>query len=85
MFADDLPDSVLYNLCKYLSFIDIINLSKTCTQLFYLIERNNYFWMILIKNHFGFYLYQRYVNEIFQNEKNSDYVLYNTDEDRENF
>jgi hypothetical protein len=85
MFLDDLPHSVLYHLCKYLSFIDIINLSKTCTRLFILIERNNYFWMIKIQNHFGFKLYQRYVNEIFQNKKNSDYVLYNTDKDREIF
>ncbi len=85
MFLDNLPHSVLYNLCKYLSFIDIINLSKTCTQLFILIERNNYFWMILIQNHFGLKLYQHYVNEIFQNKKNSDYILYNTDKDREIF
>jgi hypothetical protein len=38
--------------------------------------------MILIQNHFGFKLYQRYVNEIFQNKKNSDYDLYNADQDR---
>ncbi|CAF3669518.1 unnamed protein product [Adineta steineri] len=31
------------------------------------IERDHYFWMILIRNHFGSKLYQRYVNEIFQN------------------
>src|ERR1700722_13934169 len=85
MLLDDLPHSVLYHLCKYLSFIDIINLSKTCKRLYILIEDNNYFWMILIQNHFGFKLYQRYVNEIFQNKKNSDYILYNTDEDREKF
>jgi len=67
MFLDDLPHSFFYNLCK---------------QLFILIKRNNYFWMILIQNHFGFKLYQRYVNEIFQNKKNSDYDLYNADKDR---
>ena len=49
MFLYDLPHSVLYHLCKYLSFVDIINLSKTCTRLFTLIERNNYFWMVLIQ------------------------------------
>jgi hypothetical protein len=53
MFLDDLPHSVLYDICKYLSFNDIINLSKTCKQLFI----------------FGFKFYQRYINEIFQNKK----------------
>ncbi|UJR38620.1 hypothetical protein I4U23_031286 [Adineta vaga] len=41
--------------------------------------------MVLIKNHFGLKLYQRYVDEIFENEKNSDYVLYRTDKDKEKF
>jgi len=41
--------------------------------------------MILIQNHFGFKLYQCYVHQIFQNNKNYDYDLYNTDKDRENF
>ncbi|CAF4995084.1 unnamed protein product [Rotaria magnacalcarata] len=39
--------------------------------------------MILIKNHFAFKLYQRYVHEIFYNKKNSDYGLYRTDKDKE--
>jgi len=43
------------------------------------------FWMILIQNHFGSKLYQRYVNQIFQNKKNSDYVLYRTKEDIQKF
>lgn len=34
---------------------------------------------------FGCKLYQRYVNEIFQNKKNSDYVLYRTEKDKEKF
>jgi len=85
MFNNNLPYPVLHHICKYLSFIDIINLSKTSKQLYILIEKDNYFWMILIQNHFGLKLYQRYVNEIFQNKKNSDYVLYRTDEDREKF
>jgi len=85
MFINNLPDHVLYNICKYLSFIDILNLSKTCKQLYILIEKDNYFWMMLIKNHFGFKLYQRYVHEIFNNKKNSDYVLYRTDKDKEKF
>ncbi len=78
MFLDDLPHSVLYDLCKYLSFNDIRNLLKTCKQLFILIERNNYFWIKLIENHFGFKFYQHYINEIFQNKKKSDYDLYDT-------
>ncbi|CAF1019644.1 unnamed protein product [Rotaria sordida] len=41
--------------------------------------------MMLIKNHFGFKLYKRYVHEIFHNEKNSDYVLYRTNKDKEKF
>ncbi|CAF0839487.1 unnamed protein product [Rotaria sordida] len=85
MFLDNLPHHALYNLCKYLCLIDIINLSRTCKRLYILIEKDNYFWMILIKNHFGSKLYQLYVNEIFQNKKNSDYVLYRTDKDREKF
>jgi hypothetical protein len=82
MFIDDLPHRVLNHLCKYLSFIDIVNLSRTCKHLYGLIGNDNCFWMMLIKNHLGFTLYQRYVNEIFQNKKNSDYVLYHTSEDR---
>ncbi|CAF1529095.1 unnamed protein product [Rotaria magnacalcarata] len=58
-------------------------LSKPCKQLYALIENDNYFWMILIKNHFAFKLYQRYVHEIFYNKKNSDYGLYRTDKDKE--
>ncbi|CAF3443989.1 unnamed protein product [Rotaria sp. Silwood2] len=85
MFIDYLSHNILYHLCKYLSFIDIINLSKTCKQLYILIENDNYFWMILIKNHFGFKLYKRYVHEIFHNEKNSDDVLYRTNKDKEKF
>jgi hypothetical protein len=85
MFLDNLPDPVFYHLCKYLSLIDVINLSKTCKQLFLSIEKENYFWMMLIKNHFGFQLYQRYVHEIFMNENNSDYVLYCTNKDKEKF
>ncbi|CAF1497950.1 unnamed protein product [Rotaria sordida] len=85
MFIDYLPHNILYHLCKYLSFIDIINLSKTCKQLYILTENDNYFWMMLIKNHFGFKLYKRYVHEIFYNEKNSDYVLYRTNKDKEKF
>ncbi|UJR28845.1 hypothetical protein I4U23_010069 [Adineta vaga] len=56
----NLPEHVLYNLCKYLSFIDILNLSKTCKHFYILIENDNYFWKILIKSHFGFKLYQGY-------------------------
>jgi hypothetical protein len=41
--------------------------------------------MILIKSNFGPKLCQRYVNEIFQNKKNSDYVLYRTGKDRQKF
>jgi hypothetical protein len=41
--------------------------------------------MILIKHHFGSQLYQRYVYEIFQNKKNSDYVLYRTEKDGQKF
>jgi hypothetical protein len=41
--------------------------------------------MILIQNHFGSKLYQRYVNEIFQNKKNSNYVLYRTEKDVRKF
>ncbi|CAF5168479.1 unnamed protein product, partial [Rotaria sp. Silwood1] len=41
--------------------------------------------MILIQNHFGSKLYQRYVNEIFQNKKNSNYVLYRTEKDIRKF
>ncbi|CAF0918933.1 unnamed protein product [Rotaria sordida] len=85
MFIDYLPHNILYHLCKYLSFIDIINLSKTCKQLYILTENDNYFWMMLIKNHFGFNLYKRYVHEIFHIEKNSDYVLYCTNKDKEKF
>jgi hypothetical protein len=29
MFVNGLPCNFLYNICKYLSFTDIINLSKT--------------------------------------------------------
>ncbi len=76
MYVVHLPHHVLYNIWKYLSFIDIINLSKTCKQLYMSINEDNCFWMTLIQNHFGSDLYQRYVNEIFQNKKNSDYVFY---------
>jgi hypothetical protein len=82
---NNIPPHVLYHLCKYLSLIDIINLSKTCKQSYVLIEKDNHFWMMLIKNHFGFKLYHRYVHEIFNNKKNSDYVLYRTDKDNEKF
>jgi len=85
MFINNLPYAVLYNICKYLSFIDIINLSKTSKELYILIDNDDYFWKILIKNHFGSKLHQRYVNEIFQNKKNSDFVLYRTDKDKEKF
>ncbi|CAF1447826.1 unnamed protein product [Rotaria sordida] len=85
MYINNLPHHVLYNICKYLSFIDIINLSKTCKQLYILIEKDNYFWMILIQNYSGSKLYQRYVNEIFQNKKNSNYVLYRTEKDIRKF
>ncbi|CAF1330876.1 unnamed protein product [Rotaria sordida] len=85
MNMNDLPHNVLYNICKYLFFIDVINLSKTCKQLYILIENNDYFWMLLIQNHFGSILYQRYVNQIFQNKKNSDYVLYRTKKDIQKF
>lgn len=81
MHINELPHNVLYDICKYLSFIDVINLSKTCKQLYVLIENNDYFWMMLIENHFGSKLYQRYVNQIFQNKKNSDYALYRTEKD----
>ena len=82
---NNLPDPVLRNICEYLSFIDIENLSKTCKELYMSIEKDNYFWMTLIKNHFGSKLYQRYVHEIFQNEKNSKYVLYLTEKDKKKF
>jgi hypothetical protein len=85
MNINNLPYHVLFNICKYLSFIDVIHLSKTCKELHILIENNDYFWMILIQNHFGSKLYQRYVNQIFQNKKNSDYVLYRTEEDIQKF
>ncbi|CAF3732231.1 unnamed protein product [Rotaria sp. Silwood1] len=85
MSIDNLPHDVFYELCKYLSLIDIINLSKTCKQFHILIEKDNYFWMILIQNHFGSKLYHRYVNEIFQNKKNSDYDFYRTEEDKQKF
>ena len=39
MFLENLADHVLYNLCKYLSFIDIINLSKIFKQFYILIEK----------------------------------------------
>ena len=85
MLINNIPHCVLYHLCKYLSLIDIINLSKTCKQLYVLIEKDDFFWMMLIKYHFGFKLYQRFVHEIFNNKKNSDYVLYRTDKDKEKF
>ncbi|CAF1186106.1 unnamed protein product [Rotaria sordida] len=85
MLIDDLPCHILYHLCKYLSFIDIINTSQTCKRLYILIEKDDYFWMILIKNHFGRKLYQRYVYEIFQNRKNSNYALYHTEKDKQKF
>ncbi|CAF3085612.1 unnamed protein product [Rotaria socialis] len=85
MCIDNIPHHVIYKLCKYLSFMNIMNLSRRCKQLYILIENDNYFWMILIQNHFGSKLYQRYVNEIFQNEKNSDYALYRTEEDKKRF
>jgi hypothetical protein len=80
-----LPHNVLNDICQYLSFNDIIKLSKTCKQLYISINEENYFWMKLIQNHFGSILYQRYVNEIFQNKKNSDYVFYRTAEDKLKF
>ncbi|CAF3483664.1 unnamed protein product, partial [Rotaria sp. Silwood2] len=85
MFIDDLSCHILYHLCKYLSFIDILNTSQTCKRLYILIEKDDYFWMILIKNRFGPKLYQRYVYEIFQNKKNSDYALYHTEKDKQKF
>ncbi|CAF4156600.1 unnamed protein product [Rotaria magnacalcarata] len=85
MNINDLSHHVLYNISRHLSFIDVINLSKTCKQLYILIENNDYFWMTLIQNHFGSKLYQLYVKQIFQNKKNSDYVLYRTKEDIEKF
>ena len=85
MFLDNPPNDVLYYLCKYLSFIDIVNLSRTCKQLYVLIEKDKHFWMRLIRHQFGFKLYQRYVHEIFQNEKNSDYVLYRTEKNIQKF
>jgi hypothetical protein len=54
MSINNLPHHVLHNICKYLSIIDILNLSKKCKKLYILIEKENYFWMMLIKNHFGF-------------------------------
>lgn len=85
MFLLHLPDEIFYHVCKHLSFIDILNLSKTCKQLYVLLEKDNYFWMILIKNQFGSKIYRRYVHEIFNNEKNSDYALYCTDKDKKKF
>ncbi|CAF4439180.1 unnamed protein product [Rotaria sp. Silwood2] len=85
MNINDVPHHVLYNICKYLSFVDVINLSKTCKKFYMLIENNDYFWMMLIQNHFGSRLYHRYFNEIFQNKKNSDYDLYRTEEDIQTF
>jgi hypothetical protein len=76
---------MFYIICVNISLINIINLSKTCKQSYVLIEKDNHFWMMLIKNHFGFKLYHRYVHEIFNNKKNSDYVLYRTDKDNEKF
>ncbi|CAF1488775.1 unnamed protein product, partial [Rotaria sordida] len=76
---------MFYIICKYLSFVDVINLSKTCKKFYTLIENNDYFWMMLIQNHFGSRLYHRYFNEIFQNKKNSDYDLYRTEEDIQKF
>lgn len=81
MFIDDLPRPALYNLCKYLSLHDIRNLSTTCKQLFHLIEHDDYFWMKLIENQF--HIYQRYVHQLFQKKTNSDYDLYDTEEDRQ--
>jgi hypothetical protein len=60
-------------------------LAKTCKQFYLLIEKDDYFWLVLIKNHFGRKLYQRYVNEIFQNKKNADYAFYRTEEDKQKF
>ena len=85
MNINDLPHHVLNNICKYLSFVDVINLSKTCRKFCILIENNDYFWMMLIQNHFGSRLYHRYLNEIFQNKKNSDYDLFRTEEDIQKF
>jgi hypothetical protein len=65
MFLDDLPHSVLYDLCKYLSFNDIINLSKTCKQLLILIEDMfktcKWLWIILNckDNSDGYLAYRR--------------------------
>lgn len=84
MFLLHLPDEIFYHVCKHLSFIDILNLSKTCKQLYVLLEKDNYFWMILIKNQFGSKIYRRYVHEIFNNEKNSNYALYCTEKDKKN-
>jgi len=85
MNINDVSHHILYDICRYLSFNDVKNVSKTCKQLYILIEKNDYFWMILIKNHFGSILYRRYVHEIFHNKKNSDYVFYRTKEDIEKF
>ena len=40
---------------------------------------------MLIKRHFRSKLYQCYIHKIFQNKKNSDYVLYSTKKDSQNF
>ena len=85
MNINDLPHDMLYHVCQYLSFEDVKNLSQTSKQLYVLTEKNDYFWMILIKNHFGSTLYRRYIDEIFENEKNSDFVFYRTKEDIEKF
>lgn len=84
MNLNDLPNDVFYNICKHLSFTDVLNLSKTCKQFYILIEHEVYFWMVLIQNHFGSKLYRRYVNEILQNKKNSNYVLYRMEKDLKN-
>jgi hypothetical protein len=62
-----------------------MNLSKTCQHLYILIEKDDYCWIRLIENHFGYKLYQCYVNEIFQEKKNSDYALYRTEKDKQKF
>ncbi|CAF4243671.1 unnamed protein product [Rotaria magnacalcarata] len=85
MSLDTMPHNILYHLCEYLSFMDILNTLKTCKRLYMLIETDNYFWSRMIKSQVGPKLYQRYVYEIFQNPKNSDYSLYRTEKDKEQF
>lgn len=82
---DELPDLVVYALSNYLSFHDLVNLSRTCQRYSNLIDRNTDFWKRLIQKRFGYKVYERYAYEMFQNQLNSDFDLYDTDEDRKNF